>query len=45
MQWFTYIISYDAANLENIVKIYVPMGSIFAGPVTGSPQHYENSTH
>ena len=39
MQWYNYIISYDAANLENVVKInfMCPLGwswSIFAGLVT-----------
>ena len=28
------IISYDATNVKNVVKIYVPTWSIFAGPVT-----------
>ena len=28
------VISYDAAKLENVVKIYVPTWSIFVGPVT-----------
>ena len=33
-QWLKYIVSYDAVNLKNIVKFYVPTWSIFAGPVT-----------
>ena len=28
------MIRYNAAKLENVVKIYVPTWSIFAGPVT-----------
>ena len=34
--WLEQIISYDATNLKNMVKFYVPTWSIFAGPVTYS---------
>ena len=34
MQLYNWVISYDAENLENVVKIHVPTWSIFAVPVT-----------
>ena len=39
MQWYNQIISYDAAKLENVVKIYVPIWFNFAGPVTFSSDY------
>ena len=33
LQWLLWIISYDAPNLKNIMKFYVPTWSIFAGQV------------